>query len=349
MPDLDSGHIFLTTFAPIKNSNTNEESRLSFEQNVRVSLAKLPSALQSPATLETGLNSPFSRNKRNHLTRMFVLDNAVYNGRTNQSALAGLLPGGKKAGRQKVDALNAPYLVFCAEIDAITKDGDPLPTTLTNEEQRAVRAAYAIELWQTMELELQDIYSNCYGFENVDTAEQFAEYLEECHVETTMPFHDYYLELPAFHVLPYKPLLAAVALPAIVAILALLGRLFDILTLPYLGWSTFWTFIVALVLTAVIVVLAIKYAISNGEKSLAPARYGDETIDDLQSVLKSLYIQQNFADFAIKHQGSSADKLHKDFGAFLKKHRPSDRSGPSQNPGEISVKPAKPTKSELIS
>ena len=64
---------------------------------------------------------------------------------------------------------------------------------------------------------------------------------------------------------------------------------------------------------------------------MAPGKY-----DDLPSVLKALYIQQNFSDFMVDRQGASADKLHKDFGAFLKKHKPSDKDGPTQPPGVIS-------------
>ncbi len=336
MPDLDSGHIFLTTLAPIKSSASGGDSRTSSEQNVRIALAKMPTAMQSPATQRTGINSPFARNKRNHLARMFVLSDVVYNGRVGGNALLNivkrLILRDDSMAPQKVDRLNASYLVFCADIDAITADGAPLPTELSAAQQTEVRRAYAKELWSTMELELQDIYSNCGGFENVDTADQFADYLEKCHVETTMPFHDYYLELPEFNDLPVLPLIGAVAAPAIVALLALIARILGCLTIPMLGWSTFWTFVVALALTFVAGFFAVRFALKNGEKPLAPGKY-----DDLPSVLKALYMQQTFADFIVEHQGASAQKLHDDFGAFLKATKPSDRSGPTQEPGVISV------------
>ncbi len=332
MPDLDSGHIFLTTLAPIKNSVDAAGSRTSYEQNVRIALAKLPTAMQSPATQRTGINSPFARNRRNHLARMFVLNDVVFNGRVGKNALLATITGDDPIVPQHVDRLNASYLVFCAEVDAVTEDGAPLPTALSAAEQKKVRAAYARRLWDTMAIEIQDIYCNCVGFEKVETADQFADYLEKCHVETTMPFHDYYLKLPEFHNLPLKPLIYAVAAPAIVALLALVMRIFGMMTVPFLGWSTLGVFAVALALTALITFLAIRYAIKNGEKSLAPGEY-----DDLPSVLKALYMQQKFSDFVVDHQGASADQLHAQFGAFLQQTKPSDKSGPTQPPGVISA------------
>lgn len=331
MADLDTGHIFLTTLAPIKNAEGGDKSHTSFEQNVRIALAKLPTAMQSPATQKTGYNSPFSRNRRNHLARMFVLSDVVFNGRVGQNAIAATIRGVDPIVPQHVDHLNCSYLVFCADIDAITEDGAPLPVNLGAPKQKAVRAAYARELWATMEPELRDIYGNCVGFDGVETADDFAGYLDKCHVETTMPFHDYYLELPEFHNLPAKALIYAVAAPAIAAVLSLLLRIVGVMTLPLLGWSTLLTFVFALVLTAIVALVSIRYAIRNGEKPLAPGKY-----DDLPSVLKALYMQQNFAQFVIDNQGASADKLHADFGAFLEAHKPGDTTGPTQQPGVIS-------------
>jgi hypothetical protein len=332
MADLDSGHIFLTTFAPIKDSSESNANHTSFEQNVRIALAKLPTAMQSPATQNTGINSPFSRNKRNHLARMFVLNDAVYNGRIGQNALVATVKGVNTVVPQHVDQLNCAYLVFAADIDAITRDGEPLPTNLSKAEQKDVRAAYARELWNTMELEIQDVYSNCVGFEDVDTADDFAEYLDKCHVETTMPFHDYYMELPKFHLLATKPLLLAVLIPALVAVVALAMRILGWIDVPMLGWNTLWTFIIAAALTVLIAFMAVKYVIRNGEKPLTPATY-----DDLPSVLKSLYSQQKFSTFAVENQGASASDLHRSFAAFLTANKPSDRTDPTQIPGVISV------------
>lgn len=332
MPDLDTGHLFLTTLAPIKSGRADDASRTSFEQKVRTALAELPTALQSPATQNTGLNSPFSRNRRTHLARMFVLSDVIYNGRNPQNPIVATAKGINPVDPQEIDELNAAYLVFCADIDAITEDGAPLPKTLSKDGQKRVRNAYARELWNTMGPEIEDIYCNCVGFDGVKTADDFADYLDRCHVETTMPFHDYYLKLPKFNELPVKQLLAAVLVPAVIAVLALVLWLFGVSSFPVIGTSTLLLAFVGAVIAAAAGVFGVKYAMSNGEKPLAPAEY-----DDLPSVLKALYVQQTFADFAIDHQGADAERLYKDFGAYLKKHKPDDRMSPTQNPGVISI------------
>lgn len=331
MPDLDSGHIFLTTMAPIKPGAPKDDPHTSHEQRVRAALAKLPTAEQSPATQGATYNSPFARNLRTHLARMFVLSDVVYNGRNTLNPLLVRLKGEDQIIPQKVDTLNAPYLVFCADVDAVMEEGDPLPTELSPTQQRRVRDAYAKRLWETMPQELEDLYSNCYGFENVETADEFAKYLNRCHVETTMPFHDYYLELPKFHNLPLKALIYGVLAPLALGGLTFLFWLFGMETLPLLGWATLPTWIAAIVLGLILTYLAINYAIANGEKPLPPAKY-----DDLPSVLKALYIQQNFSDFVIDAQGMSAEDLHTAFARFVETHEPENRFSKSQKPGVIS-------------
>lgn len=332
MPDLDSGHYFLTTLAPIKDSAAAENMHGSYTQAVRIALAKLPSALQSPATEKTGTNSPFVRNTRTHLARMFVLNDIVYNGRVGRNALAASLFGDDPAEVKPVDRLNTSYLVFCADIDAVLEDGAPLPKDLSPSQRRRVRDAYAIRLWETMEEELREIYINCEGFDSVETAQDFADYLNRCHVETTMPFHDYYLELPKFHNLPLKWLIAGVALPLLFALVALVMRLVGVMQMPGLGLDTLLGVVLGLVVTGVAGYAAVSYALKNGEKPLPPAKY-----DDLPSVLKSLYLQQKFADFVVEAQGASAQELHAQFGEFVERHKPGDRNAPTQPPGVIAA------------
>ena len=60
---------------------------------------------------------------------------------------------------------------------------------------------------------------------------------------------------------------------------------------------------------------------------------------DLRSVLKALYLQQYFVDFAIQNQGAEPDDLHNNFAAFLRQHRPGDLDQPTQKPGVIASKP----------
>ncbi|MGD9295319.1 MAG: hypothetical protein PVI41_10595 [Roseobacter sp.] len=332
MPDLDSGHYFLTTLAPIKDSATAANMHGSYTQAVRIALAKLPSAIQSPATEKIGQNSPFARNTRTHLARMFVLNDVVFNGRVGRNALAASLLGDDPADVKPVDRLNTSYLVFCADIDAVLEDGAPLPKELSPSQQRRVREAYAIRLWETMEAELREIYMNCEGFDGVDSAQDFADYLNRCHVETTMPFHDYYLELPKFHHLPLKWLIAAVALPLLFSLFALVLRLSGVMQVPGVGIDTLLGFVLGLVVTGAAAYAAVSYALRNGEKPLPPAKY-----DDLPSVLKALYLQQKFADFVVEAQGASPQDLHKQFGAFVETHKPADRRAPTQSPGVIAA------------
>ncbi|WP_370312957.1 hypothetical protein [Sagittula sp.] len=347
MPDLDSGHIFLTTLAPIRDG-TCADGHGSWRQRVRNALMELPTAQQSPATIKSGMTSPFARNMRTHLARMFVLDDVVYNGREGHDAIASTLrslTGDKDAGNpaipQHTDFLNCSYLVFCADIDAVIVDGAPLPTTLTAAEQRDVRRSYAMELWRTMGEELSAIYSNCVGFDDIDTAEKFADYLDRCHVETTMPFHDYYIDDPsgAFHRLPLKALAAAVGIPAIVTLLALLWALFTSAPMPVVGGNPIWTVLIGGAVTFGAFVASVRYAIANGEKPLPPGPY-----DDLRSVLKALYVQQSFADLVIDMQGASPEEIHAAYGRWSAAHRPADVTGPSQPPGIIETpRAARPT------
>jgi len=331
MPDFDSGHIFLTTLAPIRDSASNKRMHTSYTQAARIALTKLPTALQSPATQMTGVNSPFSRNRRTHLARMFVLNDVVFNGRVGKNAIWAALTRDDPATPKPVDRLKTSYVVFCADIDAVTEDGAPLPTKLSSEEQRDVRKAYARTLWETMEHELRSVYENCFGFESVKTADDFARFLERCHVETTMPFHDYYIEPPEFHHLPTTALLAAVGGPLAFTLLALILRLFGVLQMPFVGVGTGISILLGLLVTVVAAVFAVKYANTNGEKPLPPGQY-----DDLPSVLKALYLQQNFSDFFVDIQGAPPQDLHRKFGEFLDVHKPSDKSAPTQPPGVIS-------------
>ena len=56
---------------------------------------------------------------------------------------------------------------------------------------------------------------------------------------------------------------------------------------------------------------------------------------DLKSVLKALYLQQKFSDFAIENQGVNDAALYKNFGEFLNKHKPDDLDNATQQPGVI--------------
>ncbi|ANT62386.1 hypothetical protein AYJ57_18415 [Salipiger sp. CCB-MM3] len=333
MPDLDSGHLFLTYLIPIKRGGPRND--VSFKQKVRIELARLPPAHQTPATQKTAYAAPFARNLRNHFARMFVLDNVVYNGRNRQNALVATVKKVNTITPEPVDGLRSAYLVFTADIDAIVKDGDPLPSELSADAQRRVRMAYAQTLWETMGEEIKAIFGNCHGFDGTDSGQAFGAYLERCHVETTMPYHDYYLNLPAFNDLPLKGLIVAVGVPAVIGVGALLLRLFGMSFL--LGMNTLVLGLLGVALTCLAFVLAVRFAIANGAKPLPPAAH-----DDLPTVLKALYIQQRFTDFIAEHQGAAPATLHAAFGDFLAQHAPADITHPTQRPGVISDRAPQP-------
>ncbi len=236
MPNFDTGHYFLTTLAPIKHGSASDERgvEVSHIERLRTTLAILPTALQSPATEQIGINSPFARDRHTHLCRFMVLDDVVYNGRPRSDAIVNALTGKDPLVPQKVDRLNCAYLMFAADFDAVKEEGDPLPETLTPAEQDAVRDAYARRLWQTMNLELREIYDNCVGFNEVSDADGFARYLGRCQVETTMPFNDYWIRPPKLHGLPVTGLIALVAVPALVTLIGFLWWLFGA---PNSRWS----------------------------------------------------------------------------------------------------------------
>lgn len=342
MPTFDTGHLFLTFLSPIKPDPTIDPSGVvvSNAQLLRMTLALLPTALQSPATQNIGENSPFARNHQTHLCRFFVLDDTIFNGRNPTDALVMSIRGQDPINAQKVDRLNCAYLVFVADIDAVMDEGDPLPATLDAAQQARVRDAYCRRLWQTMEPELRWIYDSCLGFDGVTTGEEFARYMARCQVETTMPFNDYWISAPVLSNLPLKALGVIAAIPLVVTLLGLLGLIFGAHQTPILSLLTDWrsgpTFLIGVLVSAAVIFGLYSYVLANGGKPMPPAKYGD-----LPSVLKSLYLQQNFANFVVAQQGRSAEDLHAAFGAFLAEHRPGDKMAPTQPPGVISIDAAK--------
>ena len=341
MPTFDTGHLFLTFLCPIRRGTTmdDEGASVSYEQSLRTTLALLPTALQSPATQDIGINSPFARTCCTHLCRFVVLEDVTYNGRNPSDAVLAAITKSDPVHPQPLDRLNCSYLLFAADVDAVLKGGDPLPATLGAAGQARARDAYAHRLWETMEPELRKIFANCVGFERVDSAAGFAAYLARCQVETTMPFNDYWISPPALKNLPVVPMAAAALVPLAVTLLALIGWLAHLDRIPLLGalvgWSPGDTLFWSALVTAAVVVGLIRYVIAHGQQPMPPAKYGD-----LPSVLKSLYLQQHFADFVVAQQGQSDAELHAAFGAFLATHRPEDKMAPTQAPGVIDIRAA---------
>lgn len=366
MPNFDAGSYFLTILAPVRQgvvpadfgagsgswdermrsaevSETSDidvplqqETEIVWSQRLRMVLATLPTALQSPATERIGVQSPFARNMRTHLCRLVVIDDVVYNGRVGSKPLIGR--GGDPLVPQKVDSLNSPYLLFATDFDAIVEDGANLPATLSAAEQDAVRDDYLKRLWDTAEDEMRAIFENCVGFEKVKSVTDFVGYMTRCQVETTMPFHDYWIEPPALKSLPLTFLKWMVLLPILAFALALvvwiLGSAANVVF--NLDWNlenAFWIAALALIVSVIAIAIAIVWVMRQGQQPLPPPKHGD-----LRSVLKSLYLQQKFADFVIANQGATDEDLHAAFAAFVRDHKPDDKTAPTQKPGYISAR-----------
>ncbi len=65
--------------------------------------------------------------------------------------------------------------------------------------------------------------------------------------------------------------------------------------------------------------------------------FNGSTDDPLRVQLKSLYLKQEFARFAVEHQGKSAAQLQTAFMQFIDKVRPENLDGPSWAPGKSSL------------
>lgn len=222
MPNLDGGHYFLTVLAPIRVDLIVDEipgrSR-SHRHQLAQKLALLATGRQTAASPVNAWASNFAKNTLNHLARFVIIDGPPYNGRLSGNTLLGVLRDINPLTPQPVDRLSVPYLLFAADIDA---PGDA---------DIALRA-YTGTLWATMKDDLQVIFGHCAGFDGVDTAEKFHDYIRKCQVETTMPFNDYWPDgLPVGKAtLPITPLewtavLAAFALAAWLLALMLNGLL----------------------------------------------------------------------------------------------------------------------------
>lgn len=330
MPNFDGGHYFLTALAPVSPQILKEGDHppRACVQILRETLACLPTARQSPAS-ETGtLNSPFARNRRTHFARFVVLEDVIDNGRDPTDALKTAIANTNLGIPQAVDHLNTAYLLFAADID--TTGGD-----------EAELRGYLTELWADMEAELRAVFRHCIGFESVNDARGFADYIVRCQVETTMPFNDYWMGVPPLQDFNRTALLAPIALPGSVAVLAgifwLLGNfglpLGDTLVALFgagSAWPWGWISVGAAAVTGAAGYGLYRFILKRGNQPLPTA-----PDSDLPSVLKALYLQQHLTRFAIAQQGADAASLHQAFGEFLERHRPDDLEHATQTPGVI--------------
>jgi len=347
MPNFDAGHYFLTALLPIDNRTLVREDKTltSPVRIVRRSLSVLPKARQSPSTEATGdkynLNSPFARSLRTHFVRFVVIDDVIFNGRDPTNALQVALNEKKfdLTIAKTCDQLRCPYLLFVADFDA--HSGDP-----------SELESYLRELWELMPAELASVFERCHKFDGVKTSQQFADFVKLGQIETTMPFNDYWVPEPTLSSLPSPRMeraLTALAKATLGALLLGVSALAVWLLLlavnlvadsdpiralaGHVATAAGWIWLVAaLGIIVILIAVAVLYrqVVASGTN---PFPTGNRS--DLRSILKALYLQQRFQDFAIAAQGQPPPVLHQMFKTFLNDHKPSHVEAPTQAAGVV--------------
>ena len=316
MPNFDGGTYFFTALIPIDNRELAERDGVvsSPAHFLRQTLETLPTAMQSPATIEAntrlGVLSPFASNGRTHFARLFLIDDTFFNGRSQKDALLEILPKNNPMKPKPVDQLTCPYLAFVADFDAASGD--------VSEVQR-----WLMELWTDMGDKAREIFRYGWDFGTVNDAASFAGWMLRCQVETTMPFHDYWPGRPPLADMDWRPLLIAPALAVVLAAAAGIAR-------GHLRPGLLVFFGLLIVLGA-IALLVDRWLINRAAAKPLPPAPGSS----LPGVLKALYLQQKFTGLVIAQQGADPQALHQAFGAFLAQAKPDDMNGPTQQRGTI--------------
>ncbi|MEA3410904.1 MAG: hypothetical protein U9R74_05120 [Pseudomonadota bacterium] len=314
MPNFDGGHYFLSVLLPIRGGavSIGDGCCRSHVDLLREALVRLPTVRQNVVTRDSRLTSPFARNRLNHLARFVVIDDVAYNGRNPSDAILGRITGDNPIIPQPVDRLRCSYLFFGADIDAM-------------EGAEAGLRAYTDALWLTMREELEAILKHCVGFDRVKDAQAFREYIKRGQIETTMPFNDYWITPIPARSIPLKGIVGAFGILALATVAAFVLHVFDI---GGARWG--WLSLLGLVVTAASAAGMYHYLVAKGQTPFPTAPNSD-----LPSVLKALYLQQRFTDFAIRAQGLDAETLYREFGAFVETEKPDDVDGPTQDPGVL--------------
>jgi hypothetical protein len=308
----DGGHCFLTVLLPIKTEEVvgKDGLRSSPVHMVRDALAVLPTAHQSPATMDIKASSPFATSSRTHFARFVVIDDVMFNGRAPADAIFDqsdrLIPN-------PVDQLNCPYLLLSLDLDA--RDEEDL-------------RVYLHAMWREMRTDLAPVLINCFGYETAAASPQkFADYIVDHAVDTTMPFNDYWPGVPP---LPAPSWGKIVGIPVVIlaAVFALLWFGIDAMapTMPRLLLGL-WAGLPA--------IAAALYAAYRVLMALGQTPFPAAPNSDLASILKALFLQREFIGFAIAQQGASAEALHAAFGTFLAAVQVNNRDEPTQMPGTI--------------
>ncbi|HEX8225176.1 MAG TPA: hypothetical protein VF605_15270 [Allosphingosinicella sp.] len=319
MPDFDTGNLFYTGLFPVDLRPTRrvDKSITSHSHLLREVLASLPN--YSPED-RAALPSPFSRDSRTHFARFAIIDDPAFEGRISGDALVAAARSVDPSKHQPVDHLSRSWLIFVADADA-REAGD------------SCRDTWARGLWEVMEPELRAVFRHCLGFRKVETGEDFAAYLAKGQVETTMSFHDYWIDPPDLPNLSLSRIKWTILLPALVGALAVAWWRWQPWHWP--SWPLDWggmalVLLGALVGLAVGLWLIVRTISGRGGKSW-PA--GADS--DLPSVLKSLHVQREFTRFAVANQVAAPADLHAAFGRFIAEVKPDDVAGPTQKAGVV--------------
>jgi len=316
----DGGHCFLTALLPIMTEEVidHDGQRSSPVHVVRDALAVLATARQSPITASLPVISPFAQCHKTHFARMAVIDDVIYNGRIATDAI---LDRSERTIPQPVDELPCPYLLLAIDFDAPRGTQDEL-------------REYLRDLWASVGTDLGPIFSRCFGYsQKVHNPDEFADYIIDRQVETTMPFNDYWA------VAPPLPSLSPLQLGATGLAAALVAGALLYVSLGALGWIApkghpwFYACEIAGIVLAGFasgIFALYRLVINRGMKPFPMAPNSD-----LKSILKALYLQRELIYFATKMQGAAPDALCAAFGAFLNKVQVDNVDDPAQAPGTI--------------
>jgi len=320
MPTFDGGHYFLTVLVPVRTEPIKDGTAVTSPVHaLRKQLAMLPTAAQTPAC--GGGQSPFARNTRNHFARFVIIDDTNYNGREQCNVLWTVIRKINPIVAQPQDHLTCPFLFFGVDFDAASAADTE-------------RDSYLATLWDTMQDELQRIFTYCVGFDtNVSDAASFAKYIARCQIETTMSFNDYYVDspLPLLPVWPADKNLIPAGAGAVVFLLGLIVFCF------MSGKAGFIVMLLGAAVLAAGLWFAYSSLLAAGGKPFPAA-----PDSNLPAVLKALHLQRTFTRFAIDNQLLAADQesahqLHDAFGIFVAANEPENLIGPTQQPGIIGI------------
>jgi hypothetical protein len=310
MPTIDGGHIFLTLLLPVRTGGAVaiDGRFVPHSHALREELALLPTAQQSPETVEAGLVSPFARCRRTHFLRLVVIDQPMWNGRDPVDPLLNIALRRPLKAQPPFDVLSRPWLLLAADIDRT-------PGSPDDGLQDWARA-----LWERSQAEMEAIFAHCHGFEVVDGPAAFATWLLSGRIETTMSFNGYY---------DGEPKLTGIRLPALLAMIA--GITAGVVAIAA-GFVSGWWLVPAALIGLIIGLLAAFRRVATVGMRAFPA-FPDS---DLPTILKALWLQQRFVLFAEREQLASPSELHAAFGRFLEESQPSDITpARSQAPGVV--------------